>query len=63
MRYLGRTSRTTGETEESDLDLSLTCAKFAFHEVRVVAQTILDQLFDSCVRSVKCCLIYDHDPL
>lgn len=23
----------------------------------------MDQLLNGCMRSVKCCLIYDHDPL
>lgn len=63
MRYLWRTSRTAGEAEESDLGLSLTCAEFTLNEVRVVAQAILDKLFNGCMRSVICCLIYDHDPL
>jgi hypothetical protein len=63
MCYLGGTSRTAGEAEESDLSLSLTSAEFTLNKVRVVAQAILDQLLNSCMRSVKCCLIYDHDPL
>lgn len=63
MLYLGGTSCTAGEAEESDLGLPLTCTEFTFHKVRVMGQTILNQLFNGCVRSIKCCPIYDHDPL
>ena len=63
MRYLGGTSCTTGEAEEGDLGLPLACTEFTFHKVRVVGQTVLNQFFNGCVRSIKCCPIYDHDPL
>jgi hypothetical protein len=62
-RYLGGTSRATGEAKEGDFGFCFTCTESTLDKVRIMAQTILDQLLNSCMRNIECGLIYDYDPL